>query len=107
MFTRHGHHIPGTVKDLTRPEFTKRCGGVNHCKQCTGEWEKWFEMNREENFVTEVPLKDKPGGKVIGTCKVEKTKNGDLLFHAQIDDEHISHLMSGFHIGALSIADKQ
>ena len=30
-WTRHGHHIPGTVKDDDRPEKVARCGGPRMC----------------------------------------------------------------------------
>lgn len=32
-FTRHGHHIPGTVLD-ERPTRVARCGGVLLCTLC-------------------------------------------------------------------------
>lgn len=38
-FTAHGHHIPGTILDETRPEKVMRCGGVSHCKDCKREAE--------------------------------------------------------------------
>lgn len=34
MYTAHGHHIPGTVKDAEKPLFVARCGGIQICEEC-------------------------------------------------------------------------
>ena len=37
MYTSHGHHIPGTIKNDDRPEQVARCGGPRICKVCMRE----------------------------------------------------------------------
>lgn len=109
MFTRHGHHIPGTIKDQTRPKFTKRCGGVNHCQQCTGEWEKWYTMKSQEiNVVGVVPVTIEVNGKsqIVGEAKMEKLKSGGIVAHVELAEGY-SHLMTkGFSLGSFSVADE-
>jgi len=102
--TRHGHHIPGTIKEAERPAFVKRCGGVNHCTQCTAEWQRWYEMNQETtNFIGEVRLINKAGVE-IGKAKVEKSKSGGLLFHADIEENYyLDALTRGFSFGSFSL----
>lgn len=34
MYTTHGHHIPYTQLDETRPESVARCGGPTLCPKC-------------------------------------------------------------------------
>lgn len=36
-YTSHGHHIPFTFLDDSRPERVHRCGGVRMCPVCTVE----------------------------------------------------------------------
>lgn len=33
-FTKHGHHIPGTIRDKYNPDSVARCGGTHVCSQC-------------------------------------------------------------------------
>lgn len=108
MFTRHGHHIPGTVKDQSRPKFVKRCGGVNHCKQCTAEWEKVYEMRKQPVIVGEVPVTIEVDGKktTVGTAKMEKTDGGHLIAHVDIQDPRFNAIMDGFSLGSFSIRDE-
>ena len=37
MYTSHGHHISGSVKDSTPPSVVHRCGGPKTCNVCFGE----------------------------------------------------------------------
>lgn len=37
MYTSHGHQIPGTVVEGTRPVSVHRCGGISMCAQCAME----------------------------------------------------------------------
>lgn len=37
MYTSHGHHIAGSVKDATHPGTVVRCGGPKTCDTCFGE----------------------------------------------------------------------
>lgn len=41
-FTKHGHHIPGTVLGIDRPNAIARCGGPRICKKCREEAAAWF-----------------------------------------------------------------
>lgn len=105
MFTRHGHHIPGTVKDSNPPGYIpKKCGGVNHCEQCTGEWERWF-MSDKINFVGEVEVRGEVNelSIVVGTAKVEKTKSGSLAFHVKMHEGYEDYVTIGFKIGDFSV----
>lgn len=34
MYTRHGHHIPGTGMDLPDDRKIQLCGGINICSDC-------------------------------------------------------------------------
>lgn len=54
-FTKHGHHIPGTVMPAVqdRPKSVARCGGVNWCKQCIAEVEKFKEENPPKELTEE------------------------------------------------------
>lgn len=36
MYTSHGHHIAGSIKD-TPPSTVVRCGGPKTCNECFGE----------------------------------------------------------------------
>lgn len=58
---------------------------------------------RKTNFIGTVPFKDKPGGEVIGTAKLEKTKSGDIIYHIEVDDATV--LLKGFTFGKYSIAE--
>lgn len=44
-FTRHGHHIPGTVKEDERPSYVARCGGSGLCAQCTHDSETYQRVH--------------------------------------------------------------
>ena len=37
MYTRHGHHIPGSIADDDQPGVVARCGGVYLCEECREE----------------------------------------------------------------------
>jgi hypothetical protein len=37
MYTSHGHHITGSVKDSTPPDTVIRCGGPKLCNTCFEE----------------------------------------------------------------------
>lgn len=37
MYTSHGHHISGSVKDSTPPNVIARCGGPKLCDACFKE----------------------------------------------------------------------
>jgi hypothetical protein len=54
----------------------------------------------------EVPLTDKPGGKVIGTARLEKTSNGAYIVHATITDPTYDAIGNGFRLDHLSIAEE-
>lgn len=45
MYTRHGHHIPGTVKDYPLPEQVARCGGPKMCSVCAVEVSSHIEVD--------------------------------------------------------------
>ena len=109
MNTRHGHHIPGTIKEAERPKFVKRCGGVNHCTQCTAEWQRWYEMNQQKvNIVGEVPVTIEVNGRkeTVGVAKMEKTQGGHLIAHVDIQDPRFNAIMDGFSLGSFSIKDE-
>ena len=45
-YTRHGHHIPGTVLEEPRPPVA-RCGGPKICNLCAFEVGKYSRENLE------------------------------------------------------------
>lgn len=58
-FTGHGHHIPGTVKNGTRPVMVMRCGGPRLCKTCVSDVNRYFERVREKE-IKDAKLKNIP-----------------------------------------------
>ena len=46
MYTSHGHHIPGTIKNNDRPAQVARCGGPGLCKVCMKEVQKFYGGER-------------------------------------------------------------
>lgn len=53
-------------------------------------------------IIGEVPLKDRPGGNVIGTAKIEKLKGGSLVAH--VDARDIPEAITGgFSMGSFSL----
>lgn len=56
-------------------------------------------------FVGEIPVTDKPGGKVVGVAKIEKLKSGALIAHVEMSPENIDLIATGFSFGSLSIAE--
>lgn len=41
-FTKHGHHIPGTIRDEYNPNSVARCGGTYMCNQCQKDAAAFF-----------------------------------------------------------------
>lgn len=58
MFTKHGHHIPGTVLGEERPEKVIRCGGPGLCKECSEEVQR--AMFAPENSYEPLVLESTP-----------------------------------------------
>lgn len=48
MYTSHGHHIPGTIKNDDRPAQVARCGGPGLCKVCMKEAQKAMNEPNED-----------------------------------------------------------
>lgn len=59
-YTRHGHHVIGTIKDMPQPHTRARCGGPRLCPDCSqdaafalGEVDKKVHLvESRENRVT-------------------------------------------------------
>lgn len=63
-----------------------------------------LRKNMPDGIIGEVPLKDSPGGNVIGTAKLEKI--GSKIM-AHVDAAEIPEaLFSGFSLGHLSLYDE-
>lgn len=79
MYTSHGHHIPGTVKETPGPTHRARCGGTRMCRVCMSEVDASHEiMSKAPKTETrmgnvKVPLVKYEDGerKVIGEAMVE------------------------------------
>jgi len=66
-FTRHGHHIIGSIKSGERPKVVKRCGGPRMCDLCREDknkfWEKYNEpLSRESKLEFEIQGRKKAKG---------------------------------------------
>ena len=48
MYTSHGHHIPGTIKNDDSPAQVARCGGPGLCQVCMKEAQKAMTEPNEE-----------------------------------------------------------
>lgn len=48
MYTSHGHHIPGTIKNDDRPAQVTRCGGPGLCQVCMKEAQKAMTEPNED-----------------------------------------------------------
>lgn len=56
MYTRHGHHIPGTTKD-DPPDMVARCGGPGVCVDCSTDWADNMNADNEEIEIVHEPQK--------------------------------------------------
>lgn len=76
-------------------------------RQFTAEIYPPEEFSQEKlDIVGEVPVLAQPGGKVIGTAKMEKLKSGAVVAHVEMSPGQ-EHLISvGFKLGDFSFAEK-
>lgn len=58
-------------------------------------------------IVGEVPVTDKPGGEVVGTAKMEKTRSGSLVAHVTMSPEHEHLIGVGFKLGDFSLVEEE
>ena len=54
MYTSHGHQIPVTLVEGTRPKSVARCGGPRLCRQCKSEAQPYTQINLGETVMLEL-----------------------------------------------------
>jgi hypothetical protein len=60
-----------------------------------------LDKNTPQGYIGEVPLKDKPGGKIIGTAKLEKV-GSTIMAHVDMADIPEA-MIKGFSFGHVSM----
>jgi len=50
VYTRHGHHIQGTTKDVENPKSVARCGGPALCRECYVDVERAHALRMEKEM---------------------------------------------------------
>jgi hypothetical protein len=88
MYTKHGHHIPGTIPDGNPPALKARCGGTRMCRICQDEAAKFLS-----SVVVGVPVKY--NGIVIGTADIQPDGKANITMETRIGNELLSILKVG------------
>jgi hypothetical protein len=87
-YTRHGHHIPGTIEGDITVEGIARCGGVKICPSCKSEAEVATRGTTSRNdecrldFTKHVTLRMR--GDDVGEAKIW-IDHGEIFISANID----------------------
>lgn len=98
MYTRHGHHIPGTVLTDKRPVQVARCGGPKICTDCSIDAAKILmaEPHPQGDPLADLPVVINYKGEVfnIGEVSLEVHDGYFVLTEMTMNGEHLATMFA-------------